>query len=98
MLFSLYGLFIDLRFNLASSLGVISLTLTGEADLTRKEMVSSPGFVHTGWRCAGENKKLECWAATQLNLLRNGAEVFVPLCSWGPNWASLQWAPPVCVL
>lgn len=65
---------------MASSLGVISLTLTGEADLTRKEMVSSPSSVHTGWGCAGEKKKLECWAGMQLNLARNGAKVFVPLC------------------
>lgn len=48
-----HGLYIDLRFNVAWSLGVISLTLRGRADLAPKEMVSSA--------CVYASKLLLCW-------------------------------------
>ena len=44
--FHFHGLFIDLRFNLALSLGVISLTRRERADLALKEIVS-PAYVCT---------------------------------------------------
>lgn len=60
--FHFHGLFIDLRFNLAPSLGVISLTLRGRADLALQGD-GIPGlclYIQAVGRCAAEKPFLLC--------------------------------------
>lgn len=60
--FHFHGLFIDLRFNLPLSVGVISLTLRGRDDLALKEMVS-PACVCTYRLSVGVLlRSLSCYA------------------------------------
>lgn len=68
MLFACLWPFIDLRFNLASSLGASSLTLRGVAHLTPKEMVSPAGVCMYRSGCARGEQKPGCLAVTQVIL------------------------------
>ena len=88
--FHFHGLFIDLRFNLPLSMGMISLTLRGRADLALKEMVSpayvctyrlSVGVLLRSLSCyadLGENKMPGCFVMSE-SVLSRSRGMFMPL-------------------
>ena len=83
--FHFHGLFIDLRFNLAPSLGVISLTLRGRVDLALQGD-GIPGlclYIQAVGRCCWEDfLAVQTWGKTK--------------CLGVLLWVSLSWAEVAC--